>query len=82
MKFYDITFSGNAQRCRGHRHSTDNDLISSCFMSFLVMSIFMENFTIYGSHIFCPLLFQVNQCPLSATKAKMLNSGKHQIFIF
>ena len=47
-----------------------------------IIYVFVENLPFCRQFIFCPLLLDVNQSPLSGTEHKVLYPRQHEHFVF
>ena len=64
-----------------HAHSAHDQKIAALFRKAFVMTALMFQSPFGRAQIFGPLLLQMDQCPLPATKAEMLYAGHEKVVI-
>ncbi len=71
-----VASPGHPQLRRIHIGTACDKAIPTTLLKFWIMGVFMEQCPIYRAVVFCPLVFDVDQCPLTPAKRKMLQSGE------
>ena len=78
VKFHHIANTCQTKLSRFDGHTARNEDVAPLFGACAVMGVLVHELTADGQHIFCPLLFNMDQCPLTSAKDKMLYSRNVQ----
>ena len=81
-KFHHITLSTHSQPRGADPQSSGDKNAWPFFNEIVFVSIVMDGFSFGGQSVLCPLLLQVNQCPLSLAKQEVLYARDHQVLFF
>ena len=79
-ELHHIADAGKAQPVSVHAHSPYHQKAAPLFRSFFVGAGVLE-LALGGAEVFRPLLFHMDESPLSAAKAKVLDPGHREILI-
>ena len=81
-EFKNITRTGNAERRGKHAHIPRDQQIAAAFRKAAVVSVAMQDRAVCGTEVFRPLVFNMDQRPLTAAETEMLKPRQLQIILF
>jgi hypothetical protein len=72
VKFYYIAAPADSQIGTVNAHIPGDDQVTTLFPERAIVDLFVENLPVHSPNVFCPLLFNVDQSPLTAAEGEML----------
>ena len=81
-EFQHVARARHTERAGEHAHIPRDEKISPTLGERTVVRVFVQDCTVRRAVVFCPLVFDVDESPLPATEAEMLQAGELEKVLF
>ena len=82
VKFHHVALPCDPKPMRDHREPAQDQRVSPAFPLGFVVGALVEEGSLHRAQIFLPLVFHVDQGPLTAAEGKVLQAGELEEILF